>query len=114
MTDGERGNVPGGCMAAETEIVIPNAWVQRYTRAQIGTVIGLLIGAGVWGYSVNNDLITLKERLARTEAKLEVMKDDFRDRDERMSNDLVRVSTMLDGIEKRLISIDKNVKVMAQ
>lgn len=101
-------------MAAETEIEIPASWVQRHTRAQVGTVLGLILGAAVWAWSVNNDLVTLKERLARTEAKLEVMKDDFRDRDERMGKELVRVSTMLDGIEKRLISIDKNVKVMAQ
>lgn len=101
-------------MAAETEIEIPTSWVQRFTRAQLVTIMAVLIGAGAWCYSVNGDLITLKERLARTEEKLESLKENFQERDRKMSNELVRVSTMLEGIEKRLISIDRNVKVMAQ
>lgn len=104
----------GDGMAAETEIVIPPSWMQRYTRAQIGTILGVLLGAAVWAWSVNSDLVTLKERLARTEAKLELMKDDVTKLDKEMSNKLTRVSTMLDSIDQRLSSIDRSVKIMAQ
>ena len=103
-------------MAAETEeqVVIPVGWFQRLTRNQALALISAVIGAGVWVYDLNGDVLAMKERLARTEAKLEAMSTKYAEQDKANSVTLATLGVSLLMIDKRLTSIESNVRKMAQ
>jgi hypothetical protein len=102
-------------MAAEDEqMVIPVSWFQRLTRNQLLTLISLAAAAGLWIYDLNGDVVTMKERLARTEARLEALNSEFQKRDKDMSITLATLGVSLVTIDARLKSIETNVRKMAQ
>jgi hypothetical protein len=102
-------------MAAEDEqMVIPVSWFQRLTRNQLLTLISLAAAAGLWIYDLNGDVVSMKERLARTEARLEALDREFQKRDKDMSITLATLGVSLMTIDKRLTSIETNVRKIAQ
>jgi hypothetical protein len=117
MTDGERGVGALGeeMMAAEDEqMVIPVSWFQRLSRNQVLTLIGLATAAGLWIYDLNGDVISMKERLARTETKLEAMQEQFQKSDKDMSVAMADLKATYQSINQRLAFIETNVRKMAQ
>jgi hypothetical protein len=102
-------------MAAEDEqMVIPVSWFQRLTRNQVLTLISLATAAGLWIYDLNGDVVSMKERLAVTETRLEALDREFQKRDKDMSITLATLGVSLMTIDKRLTSIEQNVRKMAQ
>lgn len=109
------GILGDGVMAAESEeLVIPSSWFQRLTRNQMLTLIGAVLAGMAWLYDMSGDFASLKERVARTEAKLEALDKKFAERDRDMSITLATLGVSLVTIDKRLSSIELNVRKMAQ
>lgn len=95
-------------------MVIPGSWFQRLTRGQALTLVGALVAGGLWIYDLNGDVISMKERLARTEAKLEAMQDKFQKSDKDMSVAMADLKATYQSINQRLAFIETNVRRMAQ
>ena len=101
-------------MAGEDEhMVIPGSWFQRLTRNQALALISAGIAGGVWVYDLNGDVLAMKERLARTEARLEAMSAKYAEQDKANSVTLATLGVSLLMIDKRLTSIETNVRKMA-
>lgn len=100
--------------ASDEQMVIPVSWFQRLTRNQLLTLLGVLAAACLWVYDMNGDLVSMKERLARTEARLEAMSTKYAEQDKADSVTLATLGVSLLMIDKRLTSIETNVRKMAQ
>jgi hypothetical protein len=101
-------------MTGEEQIAIPVGWLQRMTKREFVSFIVICVAVGSWGYAVNGDVASLKDRLARTEAKLEVMEKESFQRDKASSVTMAELGVMLISINDRLKAIETNVRKMAQ
>jgi hypothetical protein len=98
----------------DEQMVIPVSWFQRLTRNQLLTLLGVLAAACLWVYDMNGDLVSMKERLARTEAKIEIMEKESAQRDKATSVTMAELGISLISINERLKAIETNVRRMAQ
>jgi hypothetical protein len=101
-------------MVGEEEMEIPRGWLQRMTKREFVAFIVTCVAIGSWGYAVQGDVASLKDRLARTEAKLEVMEKESAQRDKTTSITMAELGIRLLSIDSRLNSIESNVRRMAQ
>jgi hypothetical protein len=99
---------------SDEQMVIPVSWFQRLTRNQLLTLLGVLAACGLWVYDMNGDLVSMKERLARTEAKIEIMEKESAQRDKSVSVTMAELGVSLISINERLRAIETNVRRMAQ
>jgi hypothetical protein len=98
----------------EEQMTIPVGWLQRLNKREFVSFIILCVGLGSWGYALNGDVASLKDRLARTEAKLEVMEKESAQRDKATSITMAELGVSLGSINERLKAIEQGVRRMAQ
>jgi hypothetical protein len=96
------------------EMQIPNGWLQRMTKREFISFIAICVAIGSWAYAVQGDIAYLKDRAARAEAKLEAIDKEYSKRDKDMSITMATLGVSLLTIDRRLTSIEQNVKRMAQ
>lgn len=104
----------GYLMTGDEEMQIPVGWLQRMSKREFVAFIGACVAVGSWGYAVNGDIASLKDRAARAEAKLEAFEAEYAKRDKDMSITMATLGVSLMTIDKRLTSIEQNVRKMAQ
>lgn len=102
-------------------MVIPSGWLQRLSKREVLSIIGISVALGSWIYSERHTNESLQSQITETRTVLTETRSELRaymkeqdKRNEQNSVVLAVVSNSLTSIDKRLDSIETSVRRIAQ